>query len=695
MSKRPDSIGFFWEDIAKVKAPPKEVVHCVPPERTWEAPGYLPGLDEARAYQFNFYTDYELGQACTSGERLVWDIECYPNYFLIGFKGTVSGKIIYFEYAPDFDIYPDYSRLVYILNNFCLIDFNGRHYDAPIAALALAGFTPEQLWEATCRIIGLQEAPWMVLRSYKVKKLDLNHIDLKEIPPTEGSLKKYAGRLHCKRMQDLPFKPGTYLSLDQITITRWYWVNDLDNTELLYNFLKPNIELREKLMQSYNADLRSRSDAQIAEDILAEEMTKILGVKHIQKPKIDSGTIYRFNPPSYLQYRSPTMQYVLDLVRNCDFTLGDDNKISAPPQFEGFKVEIADSTYAMGIGGLHSCEKRAAHVSDANYILVDRDVASFYPSIILNLGLFPKHLGQAFLRIYRKIVTDRLGAKDGAKALEDQFGKRKGMPQHIVIRFDDLKMVAESLKVVINGSFGKLGSFFSILFSPDLMIAVTIGGQLSLLMMIERLALAGISVVSANTDGIVIKCHRSMMPTMNEIVAGWEADTGFKTEETHYIGLFSRDINNYIAVKTDGDVKVKGVYSERGSNGNTVLSKNATNLICADAVSLFLGRNIQIEETIRNSRDIRRFVTIRHVKGGAVKDGQYLGSMIRYYYSNNDTGNIIYAASGKKVPRSDGAKPCMTLPEEFPDDIKYDWYIEEAYKMLDHIGYTDLIAAMQ
>lgn len=477
-------------------------------------------------------------------------------------------------------------------------------------------------------------------------------------------------------------------------ITRRYWINDLDNTLLLYRFLAPNIALREKLMQKYKTDLRSRSDAQIAEDIFNEELSKHLGHR-IKRPEIPIGTVYRFNAPAYLQYHSATMQSVLQIVKDTTFTIveqGTDGKkgiIRASANFEDLQVNIAGSTYSMGIGGLHSCEKRACHVTDENYILVDRDVASFYPSIILNLGLFPKHLGQLFLGIYRKIVQDRLGGKAGAKAFEKQFIKVDNMPAHIKISYEDFKMVAESLKIVINGSFGKLGDKFSILFSPDLMIAVTVGGQLAILMLVERLELAGITVVSANTDGIVIKCHRSAVDTMETIIKQWEQDTKYETEATYYSGLYSRDINNYIAVKTDGEVKVKGVYSERGSNGNTVLSKNPTNLICMDAVSAFLSKKVPIEQTIIECKNIKRFISIRWVKGGAVKEGQYLGSMIRSYYSLNDKGNIIYANTGKKVPRSDGAKPCMTLPDEFPEDINHAWYIEEAYKMLKDIGYTD------
>src|SRR5206468_2305863 len=121
-------------------------------------------------------------------------------------------------------------------------------------------------------------------------------------------------------------------------------------------------------------------------------------------------------------------------------------------------LTVGECTYKMGIGGLHSTESEVAHIAEADTLLLDRDVVSYYPSIILNQHLFPSHLGRDFLRVYRSIVERRVGAKKAGN-----------------------KVVADSLKITINGSFGKLGSIYSILFAPDLMIQVTITGQLALL----------------------------------------------------------------------------------------------------------------------------------------------------------------------------------------------------------------------
>jgi hypothetical protein len=169
-------------------------------------------------------------------------------------------------------------------------------------------------------------------------------------------------------------------------------------------------------------------------------------------------------------------------------------------------------------------------------------------------------------------------------------------------------------------------------------------------------------------------------------------------EETRYKSIHCRDVNNYFAVKLKWDdknkvwldevdgCKVKGCYSERGSALNSRLSKNPTNLICSDAVMKFLTNGTPVEETIMNCKDITRFVTARNVKGGAQKDGIYLGKVVRWYYAVGMDGEISYILSGNKVPCTDGAKPLMDLPNEFPDDINYKWYIEEANKYLVQIG---------
>jgi hypothetical protein len=648
-----------------------------PPEPVWLAPDYLPGLEEARRFDIPLLSDEELVdlslQIFTKGQRhkLIFDIECYGNYLLIAFISVEIRKVTYLELSDD--AWLDCRKLRWIFENFCVVGFNSNIYDIYIAAMAVNGCSTAMMKSATTAIIVYNERGWDILRHYKLKKLDCDHIDLVEVAPLFASLKIYGGRMHSQRMQDLPFHPDTVLSEPQRAIVRWYCVNDLRTTLELHNKVIKELVLREEMSKEYGVDLRSKSDAQIAEAVIAHEMEIIHGCRSYP-PKIDPGTVYRYRAPAFLQYATPLMQDVLNTVCNVDFVVSEYGNIGLPQVLKDLSIRMNQSVYKMGIGGLHSTEKSAAHFAGPNVILKDVDVTSYYPFIILNLGLYPLHLGPAFLTVFRTLVERRVVAKRAGN-----------------------KTVADSLKIVVNGTFGKLGSMFSILYSPDLLIQVTLTGQLSLLLLIERLELAEIPVVSANTDGIVIKCPKSKEAVMDAIVNQWKIDTGFETEETLYKALFSRDVNNYIAVKDpstwkekdilEDRVKTKGVFAASG------LSKNPQNEICVEAIKQLLINDRPIQETIRQCTDITKFVNVRTVKGGAVKlyeqgqPGLFLGKAIRWYYGKDIPGEIVYAKSGNKVPKSDGAQPLMDLPEVFPSDVDYEWYERETLKILRQIDH--------
>jgi DNA polymerase elongation subunit (family B) len=241
-------------------------------------------------------------------------------------------------------------------------------------------------------------------------------------------------------------------------------------------------------------------------------------------------------------------------------------------------------------------------------------------------------------------------------------------------------------KILTNGTFGKLGSKYSFLFAPNLMIQVTITGQLALLMLIEELELAGISVVSANTDGIVSKFTVDQEETYHQIVKDWEARTGFEMEFADYKALYSASVNSYLAVKTDGSVKQKGLYAFVGSKGSPA-EKNPKNYVCVDAVINYLTKGVPFEETIEWCPDIRRFLSVQKVTGGANFRGEYVGAKaVRWYHSRNSSDAIHYVENGNKVPKSDGAMPLMELTGHLPDDIDYDYYIAESRKMLGELG---------
>lgn len=589
---------------------------------------------------------------------LVIDTEVYANYFLVMFKNIENGRYASFEIFEGQELHR--SRVIQLMKEHTTVSFNGLGYDIHIITAALEGWPCDAIKRFSDEIIRSNLPAWQIAKNNRLRlKHDWDHIDIIDVAPGNASLKIYGGRMGAKKLQDLPIQPDELISPEQRVELRRYCKNDLDTTEALYRTLEPAIKLREQIGAQYGGiDLRSKSDAQIAEAVIKHELHELTG-RTYRPRKVEIGHLCRYFDPKILSFRSSQLKEVFHRILKTGFPVGLNGSVQMPEWLQKTKIRIGQTDYQMGIGGLHSCEKSRSVVAGPEQILADFDVASYYPSIILKLKLSPEAMGDDFLRIYQSIVTRRLEAK------------AKGD-----------KLTADTLKIVVNGSFGKLGSMYSALYAPELMIQTTITGQLCLLMLIEWVEDMGAQVVSANTDGIVVLCDKDREKWLEEVMFDWMLTTSFELERADYRALHSRDVNNYIAVKPDGKVKRKGVYAE------PVLSKNPDFTIVTDAVATFLSKGVAIEDTIRSSLDVRGFVTVRQVTGGGLWRGAYLGKAVRFYYSTEvgREDHISYAKNSNKVPRSDGAKPMMELPGELPGDVDYDRYIEMAHEALKDMG---------
>lgn len=562
-----------------------------------------------------------------------FDTECFPNYWLLKFK---ADQMYTFTLSNIRDSLP-------LFNSHTVVSFNGIGYDCPIIACALAGFTCEQLKRTSDQIILYNQPSWKV---NLLKWAPPNHIDLMNVIPGQGGQKQFAGRIHHKQIQDLPFDPDTVLTPMQIQEVNRYCELDIEVLEALYNEMHPQLEQRRVMSVRYGLDLMSKSDAQIAEAVIKYRCEQVTG-QPIGKPPIPNlSTRFSYTSPPFIQSK------LLD-----GLTFGYD--LTMPEELKHLTVTIGATTYRLGMGGLHSQEQKLTAYSSESDILRDADVISYYPQLILNSGQYPPLLGPAFQHVYQSIKDERIEQKRKNNLIESQ-----------------------GLKIQINGAFGKMGNPYSILFAPEMLIHTTLTGQLALLMLIEWHEAVGIPVLSANTDGLVIRCPKERIHESNLLIAAWELQTGLQMEITEYSSIHLRDVNNYIAITTDRKVKRKGKFGPAG----LAQMKNPDTEICVDAVIAYLTHNTPIEQTIHTCRDITKFVKIQKVKGGAVKNNHYLGKVVRWYYGVNSPEPIVYQSNRNKVGRSEGAIPCMILPDTLPTNIDYAWYVREADTLLSSLS---------
>ena len=662
-----------------------------------------------------YMTDEEL-MSIPSGTPFVYDIETYPNWVAFGFKEIGGeGRVVHLELSEDS---PEMDRLKlgYMLANFLLIGYFSNNFDKYLLIAGIQGLRLEEIKEMADDIInrgnearnGVGKPMYQreIEGKYRISVPDMNHIDLIEVCPLSASLKMYAARLHYPVIQDLPFDPTEPLTADEREVGRMYLGNDLGMTEFVWLNLLEQMKLRIDMSQQYDVDLRSKSDAQIAEAVICKELEKALGF-YPERPRLPADYTFKYKIPEYIQFQTPMMQEFLVKVGQAEFTL-DNGGAPVLPEMLDVLLPIGNSVYQFGIGGLHSTEKGKGVFKGKGRRQKDIDVESFYPKIIRNQRLYPAHIGDGFLLVYGDIVDRRVAAKRAKN-----------------------KVVADALKIVINGSFGKFGSKWSAFYSPDLMAQTTISGQLSLLMLIEMFELNGICAVSANTDGIVIVYEDWQEELCQNIQKGWEKHCDFKLEDTQYLALLSRDVNNYMAVKAkfhketetyldipDG-IKVKGAYGNPWDDKDMAIfrfHKNPETTICTIAAQEYITKGTPISKTVRECQDITKFVAVRQVDGGAVwlangtndmtgerytsdgynsamvpsmrpDDGEFVGKVVRWYYGKGSLSTLNYKRSGNKVPKTDGAIPIMDFTVGFPTDIDYDWYIKEAKDMLYDIGY--------
>lgn len=577
--------------------------------------------------------------------RYVLDIECYMNYFLMMWIPEDGSAPFIFE---KFNDVVTISNIDGIDWSGTFITFNGYGYDFPMWGALWAGFTNEQLKYVSDSIIKKSMMPWIVEREFGINIPSFDHIDIMQVLPDMMSLKIYGGRINSKKLQDLPIQPDAIITDEQRAPMREYCANDCKVTWELLKEVSPQIALRVQMGEQYGLDLRSKSDAQIAEAVINSEYLKRAG-KPLYKPT-DVPQSYKYTPPEFVEFYSQQMVDVLENIKKADFKIKASNGQVIEPDEMKTIVDMG-CKYQMGIGGLHSIDGPGSFYSDDDVTIYDIDVASYYPRIILNAGYYPQHIGPVFSEIYSEIVEKRLAAKKAGD-----------------------KVTADSLKITINGSFGKLGSKYSKIYAPDLMFHVTVTGQLCLLMLIERFPEL---VISANTDGIMVAIPKDDLPEIEKIVSDWEIETGFEMEWNAYKSVHRRDVNNYCVIAADGSVKNKGVF--KLSN----IEKNPANNIIYKAVREYFQHGTPVSQTILDCTDITEFLSLRTVKAGAKWGSEILGKSVRWYHSWLSANCIEYQSNGNKVPLSDASVPLMEMPDTFPRDVNHHWYINEANKLLE------------
>ena len=507
---------------------------------------------------------------------------------------------------------------------------------------------------------------------------------------------RYNG-LKLEELNKLIDKWDRYIIPEWIEPTMHYNTNDVYIVCEMIRLYLDEVKLRYQITKSYEVDVLNSSRSNIADRLFEKFYSEFSGLKPFQwKGKKTIRTIMSFKRIilPFIEFKTPQLQLLLAEMKKTSVTsLGKDS----------FKKEIklGNLVYTIATGGLHSQdiprelrskivmnpsstgEKSQSiwdNITDDSYIYVHWDIASFYPSIIVNFNVAPAHLNEGcFVKLVKWLRDTRVEAKHSKEDYID------GIPKDVL---------AQVLKIVINSIYGKLGFEEGDICDRLAVLNVTINGQLLIMMLCEELELNGIEVVSANTDGIVVKLYKKDKAKFDEIAEHWKEVTKFGADSEEYLCYINRDINNYLIQETNNKISYKGALNPKMYAID--LSKGYDMPIVAQAVVNYFIDGKPIMETLYECKNILDFCKTQnvgkqfHVEFANNNKFETLQRNVRYYVSMK--GGTIYKThniSGAKNNLCAGYRVNVlnTLDDTRIElrGVNYQYYYEECMKIIDPI----------
>lgn len=447
---------------------------------------------------------------------------------------------------------------------------------------------------------------------------------------------------------------------------------------------KPDeVKLRYSISNAFGVNVLCSARANIADKLTVRFYSDMSGLppkKFIKERTERTKLSFKKIIFPHIQFKTPELQKMLSEMKEVCITRTNKDAFSK-------EITFYDTTYTLATGGIHSQDRPRVCKSDDKYVYLHHDYTSYYPSIIISYNIAPKHLNKA---TFVKMVDYLKQTRVKCKHTKDEDG--------LVIEGVPNKIGAEALKIVINSIYGKLGSELFFLYDRFAQMQVTINGQLMTMTLIEELELNGIHVISANTDGIVIKLPRNKFNVYKEITTRWNETNKMGADFEEYDLIVSRDINNYFDIQTDGTIEYKGALDPKQYLKE--LKKGYDMPVVAIAVFNFFVHNIPVMETLRNHKDILDFCKTQNVgrQFEVVYDVYDKGKIthihsqrhVRFYVSTK--GIVIQKenkTTGARSKLAGGNSVCIlnSLDDKPIEErnINYSYYYNECYKIIDPI----------
>lgn len=634
----------------------------------------------------------------------VYDLEVLRNFFSSTFLNPVTqeSKVFIIHHTLD-----QRNELLSFLTDKSqvrgLIGFNNVNYDYPVLHYLLTYKNIKNVDidklvnDIFIRGQEIIKSEYSAINKPLIPQLDLYRIKHFDNDAKRTSLKWLEFAMNWENCQDMPIRYDENVNTpDEIKMILDYNMNDVLATAEFLKHCKPDIDLRRELTKTFNIDLMNANDPKIGSETFALFLSKDMdiSISELKQMRTKREQIcFKDCIFSYVKFETEAFSALLDWLKyQCiketkgaftDIPLERVNSIRNYVNQDTINVKKNVLTnlnvvynnfqYDLGTGGIHGSQSSQIFESVNNQLIIDLDVASYYPNLSIQNGLRPEHLGESFTKIYNQI-----------------YEERKTIPKSNPLN--------GSYKLMLNGSYGKSNEDTSFFYDPLFTMSITINGQLLLMMLSEKLTISikDLEVLQINTDGITIKVHEIYYDKVKEICRWWMELTKLELEEVHYSKMIVRDVNNYIAISTTGKVKLKGVFDI-----DKDWHKNHSMKIVPYALKEYYINNVPVEETIKNCNDIFKFCKGFKSKGQNTLElwsyDEYgktikepLQKMNRYYVSSTSDKILMKIMPPRdKLTHTEKYKKNVNSNQidifDFIDDVKVDIEresnIEAGYKV--------------
>lgn len=646
----------------------------------------------------------------------IYDLETFPNCFL--FCGKFEGQPPQiFEISSRANQRTELLTFLSYLENLrvSMVGYNNIHFDYPILHELLTNpytFTAQTAYLEAQKIFNQPYGrnPNSIKPGNRIiAQIDLMKINHFDNQAKRTSLKALQFAMRSESVEDLPIeiRDLTFAEMDTL---RSYNIHDVTETEKFLGKCKHLIELRQELIENgaMTGDVLNYADTKIGEQYLVNKIGRgkcFTGSK--PKQTFRTQIPYRDLLLPKIYFRTEPFQQVHEWFKQQTLYIKKDKTV-----YPKLSTTLGGLHFEYGSGGVHASVVRKKYYETETHEIIDIDVAGMYVAVAIVNGFAPEHLGRDFSVAYKQLQSDRKKYP-------------KGSTMNAV------------LKLAGNGVYGNSNNKYSCFYDPKYTFTVTTNGQLQLSQLAEVLSLIpGVELIQANTDGITAYVPRSVRAWFDMWCRNWEGETGLVLEEVRYKAMFIRDVNNYLAVKTDGKVKRKGAYwwpietapPPEGYEGNW--NKDFSNIASIKVVDQVLRNNVKPEDVIYSLTDPFDFM-LRYKTPGDSK--VFIGEKeclktVRYYVSksgeemtkvtpvppelegtfkrkNKLTDEFFYAELARtpkgqhnplihtgnksmnetkksKIESGWKVKQCNVASDFNWADVDYDYYIEQARKLI-------------